>query len=109
MRKDKIYWLYQRQALLEQFQHPNDVGSLYQPHPIESWTTDIDTARKFSTMSHIDNAVPHVYRATIHRDHILMSHAARGSLDFIPSEFELVGKQEIVPLGHKLKNIERIE
>lgn len=89
--------------------HPNDVRKPYKPHSLESWTGDIDTARKFSKMSHIENAVPHVYKATIHRDDLLLSHVAGSKIAFIPPEHALVGKQEYIPLGHKLKNIERIE
>ena len=81
----------------------------YVPHALESWTTDINTARDFSGMSHIKDAIPHVLKANVHRDDILLSHHMRDRLPFIPAEHELEGKEEIVPLGHKIKNIERIE
>lgn len=86
----------------------SDNNKQYIPHALESWTTDIHTAQKFSKMSHLSDVVPHVLRATVHRDHILLSHLMKPSLPFIPSDSELVGKEEIIPLGHKLKNIERI-
>lgn len=81
----------------------------YIPNAIESWTTDINTARKFAHMSHVPDAIPHVFRATVHRDDILLSHHMGDRMPFIPPESELEGKEEIIPLGHKIKNIERIE
>ena len=83
--------------------------SQYKPHALESWTTDINTARKFSHMSHIKDAEPHVYSATINRDDIFLSHKLRNIFGFIPPEEQLIGKEEYIPLGHKIKNIERIE
>jgi hypothetical protein len=82
--------------------------SPYKPHALESWTTDIDTARKFSNMSHIKDSEPHVYSALVDRDDVLLSHKLRHVLGFIPPEEKLVGKEEFIPLGHKIKNIERI-
>jgi hypothetical protein len=88
---------------------PTDIeNQRYHPHSLESWTTDINTAHKFSTMSHLTDVVPHIIQATIHRDHILLSHLMKPRLPFIPSDSDVVGKEEIIPLGHKLKNIERI-
>lgn len=81
----------------------------YIPHSIESWSTDINTARKFANMSHIQNTIPHVLKATVHRDDILLSHHMKDRIPFIPADSELEGKEEIIPLGHRIKNIERIE
>lgn len=83
-------------------------GSEYKPHALESWTTDLDTARKFSDMSHLPNTIPHIFKANVHRDHVLMSHLSSHLVGFIPKESDLVGKAEHVVLGHQLKNIERV-
>lgn len=69
----------------------------------------MDSARKFSEKSHLPDAVPHVFKATIHRDDILLSHHSRKEIPFIPEEDALHGKKEYIALGNKLKNIERIE
>lgn len=82
----------------------------YVPHAVESWTTDLDSAKKFSRMSHMPGAIPHVFKANIIRDHILLSHTAHSKLGgIVPPEHELVGKEEHLVFGDKLHNIERVE
>lgn len=82
----------------------------YVPHALESWTTDIDTARRFSKSSHNPNSIPHVFKATINHDGIFTSHLSNRALEFIiPKEHHLIGKEEVIPFGDKLQNIERIE
>jgi hypothetical protein len=49
-------------------------GNEYKPHALESWTTDIETARKFSQMSHIPDSIPHLFKATVNKEHIFSSH-----------------------------------
>ena len=85
-------------------------GDKYVPHAVESWTTDLSSAKKFSRMSHLDGTIPHVFKANINRDHILLSHTAHSKLGgIVPPEHELVGKEEHLVFGDKLRNIERIE
>ncbi len=83
----------------------------YKPHVLESWTTDIDTARKFSRMSHISNSIPAIFKCTIHKDDLFSSyHGTKTVLSsIIPSEDKLIGKEEYIPFGDKLHNIQRIE
>lgn len=82
----------------------------YTPHVAESWTTHIDTARKFANIGMgTGSTIPHVFKSEVNRDDILWSHLTRSKNLFIPPESELEGKEEFVPIGHKLKNIERIE
>lgn len=82
----------------------------YSPHALESWTTHLDSAREFSKMSHLGNSIPHIFKATIDPKHVFLSHLARHILPgIIPHDNQLVGKEEVIPFGHKLTNIERIE
>lgn len=83
----------------------------YKPHAIESWTTDVNTARHFANAGkeHDASLIPHIFKANVHRDNILWSYLTRDKNKFIPHEDNVVGKQEFVPFGHKLQNIERIE
>lgn len=81
----------------------------YKPHALESWTTHLDSAKLFSTKSHLPNAIPHVFRATINKRDIFASyHVAHLVPGVIPPEQSLEGKEEVIPFGDKLKNIERI-
>jgi hypothetical protein len=90
--------------------HQHTTGNEYVPHALESWTTDIETARQFAHMSHLSNSIPHVFRATINKNHIFSSHLARPLVPhIIPEEKNLKGREEFIPFGDKLKNIERIE
>lgn len=89
---------------------PNSISSEeYRPHALESWSTELATAKLFSTKSHLPNAISHVFKATIHKNDIFASHHASHLVPgVIPPEQELEGKQEVIPFGDKLKNIERI-
>lgn len=81
----------------------------YKPHALESWTTHLESAKLFSTKSHLPNSISHVFKATINKNDIFASyHAAHLVPGVIPSEEALEGKQEVIPFGDKLKNIERI-
>lgn len=83
----------------------------YKPHIIESWTTDIDSAKHFANagMGYGDKLIPHIFKANVDRDDFLWSYKTRNKNLFIHPEESLIGKEEHVPFGHKLKNIERIE
>ena len=81
----------------------------YKPHSLESWTTHLDSAKIFSTKSHLSDSIPHVFKATINPSDIFVSYHAKHLVPgVIPSEDALEAKQEIIPFGDKLKNIERI-
>lgn len=87
----------------------NISGAEYKPHSLESWTTHLHTAKLFSNKSHLPNAIPHVFKATINKEDIFSSHhAAHLVPGVIPPEDMLEGKEEIIPFGDKIKNIERI-
>ena len=88
----------------------NIAGKDYVPHALESWTSDLDSAKQFAHKSHIENSIPHVFQSTVNRNDIFTSHLASKVLaHVIPQERELVGKQEFIPFGDRLNNIERIE
>lgn len=86
----------------------NIEGHEYVPHSVESWTTHLDTAKLFSTKSHISDSIPHVFSADINKNDILTSYNARKYVPIIPREEDLIGKEEYIPFGDRLKNITRI-
>lgn len=83
----------------------------YIPHALESWSTDINTARRFANMSHKQDTIPAVFKATIHKNDLFSSyHGTKTRIaSIIPPEDTLIGKEEHIPFGNKLHNIERIE
>lgn len=87
--------------------HTPNPESIYVPHALESWSTDKESAEKFSQLGIKDGHHPVLYSATVPRSGILMSHLA--PTGFTPKEDSLYGKEEHTVFGHTLKNIERIK